>query len=1001
MGKTITKKYEIYIWTPIITNPTPPEVSNFKLVTGPIIMAETEATIVLLTPKYKNEGSIVLAVKTGSKTWHIGSKTNLVVDNSHTNTFGYNWNLVESLYVAYQKTVKGSQFYKSPDDVPFSVKKPTKPTKKYSSGYGAYKNPNDPAVYTPPSYHSSYYHSPATPAQANETGKWLKCKLSCHQFPAKSQKIKGLSTMTSAISQVVSLESYAKAVVVTEDKEVKESHSHQKGISYDFWGRMDDKELVEFMVEKGFFVRPCPQNPKHGFVDSRVVKAAEEARKIIREVRETGEIPEFIFMEKVDCEYSGVINPDRVTFGRSNDGATAGKGSVEIVLNVDKASEEQAKGSFWTSNEWPYAEMLYAKGEKGEWGRLVQLRSGPKLSGMEEKKVKVTEVHKVDSEMDLIAWDSEAEILKGKVVKLSEEESKVKGYDEEAPVVWHSGGALGSHYGVHCKTGKITLAYVTSSISPKIGEIIEVGKSNPPDLKAVREGLLLGLREDKEKEEGSRIARIEDRKRAVSDLKNFLGALHIFSIADMGDKDTAKFIGYSWGIGLRVIGALPLGEARHKTKMREELGEYIITRNWEKQNKGKKGSTIEKAKEKLKKELEGDTWGHKGWELTIPTVRDSVYHKAWELEVDVLWESLLYCYDGFMPSGGMGWSGGYGGKKWGNCTISLLKCFDKVKEFIVESSDKKLTEMINEINIMVNEAHNGGWWLNKLIQKEVMDSASILPQFLLSPKRAYESKESMLGKFNEKMLSMSVMEMLEGVKENYNRVKKEKKKAEEEAKAKKAEEMQKKYNAMNQNAKDIIPDWIIGDEDSNDDSTDENAAEQATLSAVEIEQNLVELVTKAVHKSVEGKAKVVFGQYKSVGNNFHYQISCDVINREYGYAESKYLSGKCGSKVDEHKYVGKKLTSLTGSSQVYKPVTFYKGEEEELGGVKGVILGVLTGYDVENVGDNLIWFVDYDLWGKFDVAASGEKNKQWAAENIYNQGSQGNQEIKIEEVKQI
>lgn len=967
MPKAVIKKYEVYIWTPITTQPK--VVGDFKLlVDPPPILAEMEANVVLFNPTYKENGTIVLAVKTGSKPWSIGAKSNIEALVSAGKGEAYSWGVVEKLYIGVNQKNPKSNFYVSPDDAPFSVSKP-KSSPKYAPKYTPKPKTN--------AYPTNSTYSPYVPKveptvfQANKEGKWVKCRLDCSGFPAISQKIKGLQTRTTYLEEVVNLSSVYSGFVITEDKGLTKTHEHSVGSKYDFWGRMDDKQLVTYLSELKWFVRPCPQNPEHGFVDSRVVSSEGEARKIIREVRETGEVPEFIVMEKMDCEYSAVINPDRITFGRSNDGATQGNGAVEIVLSVGKENEVEAREKFWTGVEWPYAEMLYVKGEVGEWGRLVQLRAGPKLSGGEVKKVKVSEVYKVDPTMELIPWGKEVKILKGKVEKIAPCDVEKVGYNEIAPVVWHEGGALGSHFGVHCKTsegGSSTLAYITSSTPPKVGDVIEVGKVNKAELESVREGLLLGLAGRKNEKGDAVVAVIENRKRAVEDLKNFLGALHIYSLADMGDKNTAKAIGYAWGLGLRVIGALPLGEARHKEKMRKKVGQRIITRVWEKNQKGKKGSIVEKSKEKLESKLSQ-------WTLQIPEVRDTVYHKAWALDFDVLFEALLLCYDGFMPYGGMGWQGGYGGVKWGNCTKSLLRCYDKVEEFLKSGDEKTLNQLVEEINVMVNEAHNGGWWLNKLIQHSVLDSASELPQFLISPKRAYESKETVLGVFNRKMLAIEVLEGFDKARKRHEEEDKLEKKAKEEEE--KAKEMVKKMLA-----EEIKKNDGIGTADDVEPSFVE--VEKPKVYESETLAKVPEMVNKAIEELLSGKegSGCVYAQYKISGGSLHYQVACKQINRVYGYANNSTVGLMVGKVLQGFKWNGKELWTLTGSkSSTYKPFTLYKGEEE------GMIL-----FTVEKLVDNAEkgygYFMDFDLWSNFakagDDECEGEEliNAKWYVKNV-------------------
>lgn len=714
--------------------------------------------------------------------------------------------------------------------------------------YDSFSTPTKAKPQTKSSY-DSYFNPKPNPDML-----WLYDSLACNKFPARSQKIKGLKQASSYLREVTSSKSIDSGYSVSYNEDLTITHSVNNNGSGCYYNgkRKTKEEILDLLIGK--FVRPCPQTPNHGGgVDSRTIHNIEEGEKIINEIIEAGEIPEMIVMDKVNCDYSGVICPDRLTFGSSNDGATSGNNALEIALNLPVEGKEEFRKRFWNNKvQWPFAEVLY---EEGVNPILVQLRSGPEVDEIDDsgkvvvKKVKVVEVYVVDGDMSLIAWEKESKKLRERVIELNKDNVDVgnNSYIENTIAVWHSGGALCSHFGVHCREFKPTMPYLTSSIAPKIGEVIEMGLKKQPNIDKIKEGLLIGLNEN---ESVIELDKNGGRNKVKEDLKNFLASLHIYTIADLGDETTAKWIGYSWGIGARIISALPLGEARHNVKLTNRLNKVLgkkveekidikkeeekkeeITWNKEKaknhnatyimlliQNKKLDAIKVYKAANNclLKEAKDAIDKITEDIELNIPlpkypssyeavdnsdyiivSVRDIVYKNAWKLPLEKLLLGLIESYDGFLTES---WGSSFGGQKWAACTLSLIEVFGNFDKFIDNPNEEHLSNIISGINMMINLAHNGGGfsWLDKLISKSDFDNASLLPHFLVSPRRGFEAKKINIGgKFSIKLKGIKTIETLKVVKDlekiiEENKLKEEKAKKELEEDSKKILEYEKK-----------------------------------------------------------------------------------------------------------------------------------------------------------------------------------------------------------------
>lgn len=81
---------------------------------------------------------------------------------------------------------------------------------------------------------------------------------------------------------------------------------------------------------KPAMARPCPSRPRHGFVDSRVVKTPQELNAVLAETLQHDPHGEVLCMPYLKETYSAVVTNDSIVFGKGTDGATAGKKAVTI-----------------------------------------------------------------------------------------------------------------------------------------------------------------------------------------------------------------------------------------------------------------------------------------------------------------------------------------------------------------------------------------------------------------------------------------------------------------------------------------------------------------------------------------------------------------------------------------------------------------------------------------------------------------------------------------------
>ena len=59
------------------------------------------------------------------------------------------------------------------------------------------------------------------------------------------------------------------------------------------------------------------------------------------------------------------------------------------------------------------------------------------------------------------------------------------------------------------------------------------------------------------------------------------------------------------------------------------------------------------------------------------------------------------------------WGSSFGGKKWAYCGVATVGLFEAVRKLAQTPTEAAAAEVVKALNIAVNQAHNGGWWLNK------------------------------------------------------------------------------------------------------------------------------------------------------------------------------------------------------------------------------------------------------------------------------------------------
>lgn len=439
---------------------------------------------------------------------------------------------------------------------------------------------------------------------------------------------------------------------------------------------------LELGVQYPVFARPCPIRPRHGFVESRLVHSEGQLRKLYEEARAADPEAELMIAPFIAPEASAVFLPEVgvLTLGPGHDGATGGHGSLVLRTVAQALSEDLREAA--GLRDTGYMELVYGRRidydidryrERDQQGTLAafvtQLRDGPKVEG---------------AHRDFVPADVECKAVVTPCEDLLEWESKVKTL-EPGTVVYAPGSSLASHAAVHCIINGVP--FVTS-FEPQVGTMVtKVGDATPIEAwpaDEIRTGFLLaasGCRECFADKNG--------RNPNTTALFHLASAiLHNWS-ALYNTPEAARLAAFAAGVYIILGAASCWGEQRFASPKIELLMQHNLD----------------------------DRAG----------IHEEVF------EDPLHWAGLMsYCCWEFEQRD---YGSGYGGEAWAKCARetakvvrALAKCGNRKKDVPREF----LGKLVEAVNRCVNLAHNGGWWLNKLVTSPELDYAAHAPGWMLA-----------------------------------------------------------------------------------------------------------------------------------------------------------------------------------------------------------------------------------------------------------------------------
>jgi len=449
--------------------------------------------------------------------------------------------------------------------------------------------------------------------------------------------------------------------------------------------------------------RPCPSKPRHGFVDSRVVKTPQELNAVLAETLKHDPHGEVLCMPFFDTKYSAVVTDSSIVFGKGTDGATAGKRAVTIPcqtslhysLNLDSETIPFLNGKSHLKHipvkrYITYTPMRHRLFVETVGKHLVQLRTGPRLLDGEtpttmwspREFVSPEIVYTVDSDVDFLEYEK----------KLDE----LNAAHPNKFIVHFPNGSLLSHLAVQAIAKNVPIT--TERVKPRVGAMKHFPKSVPalPMHVPFRKACIRGL------QIASQIEVTE------TSLQWAVAIVQGIGPSPKTHASTSLLIAAA-AILMKAGSGICLGEYRHFFDKGPGRFGYVPNAPL------------------------GVDFEYRYAKLTDKAYRSSIYHaaftKPWE-KLETVRTFQTYLTAAAFDFEQFPWNSAFGGPSWGNCTRATLSIMEalvpfyrfstKYPKFTQVPMDMAITTvMLNRViqacNRLITISHNSGRCLTKII----------------------------------------------------------------------------------------------------------------------------------------------------------------------------------------------------------------------------------------------------------------------------------------------
>jgi len=459
-----------------------------------------------------------------------------------------------------------------------------------------------------------------------------------------TQKIRGINALGASNSIVRQLATTAAAAHMchwqwASAKDVLAATAPMKAVNAVLRRAMKDLEL---------FVRPCPMQPRHGFVDSRIVVSGDDLRSIAAEAVAADPEAELLLTQFIPADYSAVLTETTLSLGKGHDGATSGA-SQTIFAPKSSIPEEcrhlKAKAGIPDTDEF-YVELVQAD----ICLIPVQIRGGPAQMAISDyipADLVVKKVIKASPGMDLLAWE------------------RTINNARPGDIVWAPDMSLSNHYCVHAVVHKVPCV---TTFEPAVGQSLARLEAPVWDVPEWHK-----LAEYMKDFNGRELRSVNSDDWA----KLGLAALHCSAAQCTATDAQLRLLAYGAAAHFRLMAAACLGELRHVHRT-----DYV----------------------------DGEPHAYAPlYEALFPRGRgaDRSYYtdRCFSSPPKILERALYVTQAGFTH---LNWESAYGGKKWAQITRETAKFGRALRKFQRVPCAPTWAKVVRCWNYMIHQEHNGG-----------------------------------------------------------------------------------------------------------------------------------------------------------------------------------------------------------------------------------------------------------------------------------------------------
>lgn len=402
------------------------------------------------------------------------------------------------------------------------------------------------------------------------------------------------------------------------------------------------------MRDLKLFVRPCPMQPRHGFVDSRIVVSGDDLRSIAAEAVAADPEAELLLTQFIPADYSAILTETTLSLGKGHDGATSG---ASETIFAPKSSVPKACRHLKTKAGIPDTDEFYVElVQSGTCLIPVQIRGGPAQMAISDyipADLVVKKVIQASPGIDLLAWE------------------RTINNARPGDIVWAPGMSLSNHYCVHAVVHKVPCV---TTFEPAVGQSLarlEAPVWDAPDWHKLAEYMKDFNRRELPSAYSYDWAQLG------------LAALHCSATQCTATDAQLRLLAYGAAAHFRLMAAACVGELRHISRTEKADGEpYALASLYETVFRGK-----------------------------CVTERSCYTDRCFCCPPKILERALSAVQAGFTD---LNWESAYGGKKWAQITRETAKFGRALRKFQRVPCAPTWAKVVQRWNYMIHQEHNGG-----------------------------------------------------------------------------------------------------------------------------------------------------------------------------------------------------------------------------------------------------------------------------------------------------